>query len=193
MTWCRWALRRLNHLIAGEPNILARDLDNMITFTRESIVARLVAADLPNLEPPVQHRLGQAVAHRAMAETFVVAQEGLEACADSMDLTKWPVGYRLGLVDGLFFNRAGQVDATTYGVEQAARVLAPVEGARHWLHLLTKTIGQATRSSRLSDPFTVHDSVHDVVEAMSRAAHQFRNDDDRQAWNAIAAQLKDAT
>jgi hypothetical protein len=187
MTWCRWALRRLKHLIAGEPNGLARDLDNMVSFTRESIAARLAAADLRNLDGGVQHRLGLAVAHRAMAETFVVAQEGLEACAGSMDMATWPVGYRLGLADGLFLNRAGQVDATTYGVEQAARVLAPVQSVGDWLNVIAERIGQATMSYRLSDPAT----AHEVVGAMSRAARHFRNDD-QQAWNRIAAQLNAA-
>jgi hypothetical protein len=48
MLWCRWALRRLQHLIAGAPSTLAYDLEHGI-FRAGELAARLTAANLPDL------------------------------------------------------------------------------------------------------------------------------------------------
>lgn len=189
MVWCRWALRRLAHLIAGEPNGLARDLNDMTLgrFHRGTLSARLEAADLPHMQPPDQFLLGVAVAHRAMNGTFTVAEEGVEACAESMDLTTWPVGYRLGLSEGMFLNRAGYVHPSVYSVQHAAKVLAPMSGTGLglWIQALSTKIGQATLTHQLSDP---HERTR-VVDAMTRTVHRFRDAQDKQAWLVIAGQL----
>jgi hypothetical protein len=84
LLWSRWVLRRLGDL-----------------------AKRLDAAGLAALDPPVQRRIGLAVAQRAMRETFVVRHDGVEECARSRDLTIWPAHIGARSSTGCSSTRAG--------------------------------------------------------------------------------------
>ena len=42
-----------------------------------------------------------------MRDTVLVRIEGVQACASSDSLEQWPLHYRRGLIDGLFFDESG--------------------------------------------------------------------------------------
>lgn len=122
LLWVRWALRRLHHLIKGRPEALIRDLDGA-TFYRGDLAERLAAARLVKQQEADQYMVGFAVARRAMRDTFLVMEEGVEACTESTDLERWPVGFRVGLLNGLFLTADGLIDATPWSAKQAALLL----------------------------------------------------------------------
>ncbi|MFI0577615.1 hypothetical protein [Streptomyces tendae] len=78
-------------------------------FSGGDLAARLAAANLTGLDEPEQRRLGVAVGQRSARETFNVRLEGIRACADNHE--RWPDDYRQGVVEGLFLNEDGQVEA----------------------------------------------------------------------------------
>lgn len=123
LVWTRWALRRLRSLILGSPTALARDLLGGTTFYRGTLAERLQAARLSDLDIGDQRLLGLAVARRAMRGTFLVMEEGVERCSETRDSTTWPVGYREGLLEGLFIGLDGRLDATPWSVDQAALLI----------------------------------------------------------------------
>lgn len=145
MLWARWALRRLGHLISGWPIGLARDLRSAI-FYRGSLAQRLEDAGLPHLTVADQHLIGLAVAHRAMQNTYVVIEDGVDACVRSPDLDVWPAGYRAGLAEGLFLDRDGYVDVKAWGARSAIAALIPHPEAADVVRRLAATIAQASRS-----------------------------------------------
>jgi hypothetical protein len=182
MLWCRWALRRLEHLIAGAPSTLARDLDGAIFRTGE-LAARLTAANLPELDLPEQHLLGVAVAHRAMRDTRLVMWEGVEACAATPETDTWPAGYRAGLVEGLFLDREGYVDANSWGVRQAAVVLASHPDADGVMRELAEKICQASWSYRFASSAETRGAVLKVMRDMVAVLPTGAS---RQSWKEIA-------
>lgn len=122
LLWVRWALRRLHHVIKGRPDLLIRDLESG-TFYRGDLAERLAAARLNEQSVGDQHLVGFNVARRAMRETFLVMNEGVEACTESIDFERWPTGYRSGLLNGLFLTSDGLIDASPWSVHQAALLL----------------------------------------------------------------------
>ncbi|MGP3916345.1 abortive infection family protein [Nonomuraea sp. 10N515B] len=140
LLWVRWALRRLAHVIIGQPSALVRDLRDGGIFTRNALATRLKAANLSDIEEPDQHLLGVAVAQRAMTGTFMVMADGVEACASSNDLTLWPGGYRAGLVEGLFLDRDGYVRTSEWACRQAGLALSAHPQATDLLKELTEKI-----------------------------------------------------
>ncbi|WP_159107580.1 abortive infection family protein [Streptomyces rubrogriseus] len=108
LVWVRWALARLQAVLLGAIEPLVHDLREGI-FSKGDLAARLAAANIPGLDEPEQRRLGVAVGQRSARETFNVRIEGVRACAD--DLEHWPDAYRQGVVEGLFLNEDGQVEA----------------------------------------------------------------------------------
>lgn len=141
--WCGWALRRLDHLIAGVPAILARDLTGGKIFRSGNLETRLLQANLPSLDEPDQRMLGKAVAHRAMQDTFIVRKEGVEACAASADMQTWPEAYRAGVIEGLFIDRQGYLDASPNLIPLAARILNTIPRAGSVLGALVHQLAEA--------------------------------------------------
>jgi hypothetical protein len=153
LVWVRWALRRLPHLLIGQPAVLARDLDGAGIFRRGQLTERLNEVNLLGASGPNQHLLGIAVARRAMgitSRTFTVVYDGVEACADDQSLDVWPAEYRRGLVEGLFFDRGGFVDVDTWAVRCAVRIIAPHPDPAVVLQNPSTMVGQATWSARFA-------------------------------------------
>lgn len=125
LLWSRWALRRLGVLTLSMPEPLIQDLEHA-TFRRGDLTKRLDAAGLASLDPPVQRRIGLAVAQRAMRETFVVRQDGVEECARSCDMAIWSAPYRSAVFEGLFIDAGGRLTVDEWSADWASRVLAPL-------------------------------------------------------------------
>ena len=138
MLWVRWALRRLEALIAGSTEAIVRDLLDAEIFRKGELAMRIAAADLKSLDKPELRSLGIAVAHRSMNGTFVVQEDGVEACARSSSLEAWPSAYRAGVAEGLLLNRNGYVSADVWGATHVAMVLAPAPDASAILDALSE-------------------------------------------------------
>jgi hypothetical protein len=150
LAWCRWALRRLRHVIFGRPQALIIALSTGQTFYRGGLTERLEAARLPDLAEADQSALAIAVAHRAMTGTFVVAEDGVERCAESSDRTAWPGAYRTGLINALLISPEGQIYTTPWAVRQIGLLLANVDNPENVLADLAAICQQATLASGLA-------------------------------------------
>lgn len=128
LLWVRWALRRLGYFTEGRPDALIEDLagDTPAVFYSGDLRRRLEAANLVSLEPQHQRAIGVAVGQRAARGTFVVHRDGVEPCLKSDNLVAWPREYRLGLVNGLWFDNDGNVTMTAASVRDALLVLDPL-------------------------------------------------------------------
>jgi hypothetical protein len=186
MLWCRWALRRLQHLIAGSPSGLVRDLREGAIFTRGLLRQRLIAANLSGMEPADQRLVGLAVAQRSMSGTFTVQEDGVEACAAAPDLRAWPAPYREGVVDGLFLDRSGYLDVNEWGARHAAAILAvhpdPV-GVLTSLKVKIESAGWAYRF--INDA----EGRGSVLSEMRAATAILPQGDGQAVWNEIAERI----
>ncbi|MCJ0905254.1 abortive infection family protein [Rhodococcus sp. ARC_M6] len=128
LLWARWALRRIGYFAIGRPGPLIEALvgNSRSNFESGMLKARLLSADLPNLEPRYQRSIGMAVGQRVMRETFVVRVDGLNPVLASDSLLTWPRDYRIGLAHGLWFDPDGNLTLTPASVQEALSVLEPV-------------------------------------------------------------------
>jgi len=188
MLWSRWALRRLEALIAGRPSSLAKDLLDGEIFRRGELADRLKAANLPTLDAPDQRLLGVAVAHRAMDNTFVVQQDGVEACASDPTLDAWPPAYRAGLAEGLILDRNGYVDANPWSVRQAAMVLSADPDATEVLDQLLEKVKTAAWSYRFAESASTRS---EVADAMADIATVLPSVLSQKLWSDLTAALVD--
>jgi hypothetical protein len=122
-----------------------------------------------------------------MRGTFMVAEEGVEACAAAPDLKAWPAPYREGLAEGLFLDRSGYVDVSEWGARHAAAVLAAHPDPPAFLATLSNKIGSAGWAYRFMNDA---DARAKVVEAMRAAAASLPTGDSQVRWNGIADRLE---
>jgi hypothetical protein len=188
MLWSRWALRRLRHLIAGMPSTLARELDEGNIFHSGELRDRLIAVGLSDLEPDDQRLLGVAVARRAMRGTFVVREDGVDACAEAQDARVWPAGYREGLAEGLFLDHRGRIDVEEWGARIATVILAAHPDPAAVLCPLLDKVRQASWSPRFANNA---ESRREVITAMREVEAVLPGDDGRQCWKEITSQLEE--
>ncbi|MFZ0168073.1 MAG: abortive infection family protein [Candidatus Dormiibacterota bacterium] len=106
LLWARWALRRVDHLVGGDIARLINDLQRGGLFHKGGLAQRLIDANLTELDPEDQRRLGIAVGRRAARGTFMVHNEGVLAALDD---GPWPVEYRAGLLEALFLDGDGNL------------------------------------------------------------------------------------
>jgi hypothetical protein len=123
MLWCRWALRRLGHLLAQYPHSLVTELT-----TKSSQVGLQAAFDgvrIFDQPADIQHYLGVTLGRSAAGgygNAFVVGLEPMiTGSSDS-----FPVAYRLGLVDGIVLDGWGQIALMPHVVPWLVTVLASV-------------------------------------------------------------------
>lgn len=127
LLWGRWALRRLRYVIIGRPETLVNQLDNE-HFRSGLLTEQLELANLGSLSPSDQRLIGLHVAWRALTGTFLVMEEGVEACVRSPDLKRWPEGYREGLLNGLLIAKSGAIFTNTWAVKQLALLFQSTKG-----------------------------------------------------------------
>lgn len=167
--WSRWALRRLGHFSEGRPSALIRDLiDDPQTFYAGTLRRRLEAANLSALDPRHQRSLGVAVGQRSSRGTFVVTWDGVDACANSADLVTWPVDYRLGLMQGLWFDLQDHPTVTPESIRKGLEVLKWVPDAGPLLQDLVSRVTSATPTGFTAVDWTVASSTVEFVKAVAQ-------------------------
>jgi hypothetical protein len=179
MLWVRWALGRLAPLILGQPTSLISDLLDGAYFYKGNLAERLRAANIGDLDTSIQQKLGTAVSIRAMRDTVLVKVEGVQACASSDSLDEWPLHYRRGLVDGLFFEENGKVRTSRWAVELVPGVLGTAENQAAELDRLIALLGsERLGTGDYSEDYALWSSV-------SRLAGKFESTA-RPKWSKIA-------
>ena len=168
LLWCRWALRRLDHLLAGSIEPLISDLAGGGTFSSGVLTRRLLAANLPELDPTNLRRLGLAVGQRASSGTFMVRIEGAEACADSDDIVAWPPAYRAALAEGLFVDRDGYLSPEPSSARLAARVLATLPDQHTVVTSMVNALESAPLGHKLVMPATARSEVDAQMSEVAR-------------------------
>lgn len=126
LLWCRWVLRRLEQFIIGDLEPLLAEINGPGVFYARDLAVRLLATDLPSRSADECRRLGVAVGQRALSGTFNVRIDGVDACAATDDIKRWPPAYREGVLEGLLLDREGYFAPAAWSVEAAARVVAPL-------------------------------------------------------------------
>lgn len=187
LLWARWALRRLGYFSEGRPTSLINDL--VVTpqnFYSGTLQRRLLAANLPALEPRHQRSIGVAVGQRVMRGTFVVRHDGLDPCLASDDLNTWPRDYRLGLAYGLWFDPAGGLSLTVHSLEDALRVLEPVPDGANDLTEWVARIGQLRLPGGLGEDY----GASMAAEQFVRRWLTFRPAEEHPALVALAENIK---
>jgi hypothetical protein len=118
LAWSRWAVWRLDTVLANGVDRLIADLSGGASFTRGALTERLDAVDLSGLNDADLIRLGRAIAHRgAHAGTFVVEEDGIDAVVAEPD--RYPAALRRGLISGLFVDANGYVRARPEDIVKA--------------------------------------------------------------------------
>ncbi|MGI5502338.1 hypothetical protein [Lentzea sp. CA-135723] len=186
LLWSRWALRRLGYFSEGRPTPLINDLVTGEIFHGGTLERRLLAANLPRLDPRHQRSIGVAVGQRVMRGTFVVRRDGLEPSLESDDLSTWPRDYRIGLTYGLWFDPTGGLTLTARSLEDALRVLAPVPDCAADLADWVARIAERRFPGGLSDEFTASLAAEQFVRRWT----PFRPAEEHPALMALAELVK---
>lgn len=124
MLWCRWALRRLGHVLARYPNHLLAAVNTGTSQTRLQLQFEQVL--LPQQPADIQRAIGVAFGRQAaggFGNAFIV---GVKPAIDDPDLDRFPVQYRLGLAEGMVFDHAGHIGLIESYVTDFVDVLKPV-------------------------------------------------------------------
>lgn len=106
LMWCRWALRRLEHLLADYPNDLV-DAVNTGT-TRAKLRDKFDGAVLAQQPPEIQHRIGVAFGQQSAGGFGNATEVGVEPAIEG-GFEDYPIAYRRGLLEGMLLNSAGQI------------------------------------------------------------------------------------
>ena len=182
MLWSRWALARLSRLSLGRPESLIDDLNNA-HFRSGMLSERIEASNLAALDQDAQRRLGIAVGQRAMRETFLVRQEGVEACAESRDSTRWPEAYRRGVVLGLLIDRDGYATASAWSTEMLVQLIQsiPDETFVGEVAMKVSSTGSRTRFVGLTQP---HGDA-EVIQGMRDAGERLGGSAAGEMWSEL--------
>jgi hypothetical protein len=124
MLWCRWALRRLGHLLARYPNHLLAAVNT--GTSQGKLQAHFDQVLLPQQPADIQRAIGVAFGRQAaggFGNAFVV---GVKPAIADPDLDRFPVDYRLGLAEGMVIDQAGQIGLIDSYASDLIDVLLPV-------------------------------------------------------------------
>jgi hypothetical protein len=154
----------------GQPSSLISDLLGGSHFYKGQLARRLVAANIGELEPPLQQKLGTAVGIRAMRNTVLVMVEGVGACASSDSLAAWPLDYRRGVVDGVLFDENGVARTTRWAVELVPGILGPVPDQSVELDRLFELLGSQRFAEGESADWPLYSAVQDLARRFGEKA-----------------------
>ncbi|WP_162142034.1 abortive infection family protein [Ilumatobacter coccineus] len=135
--WVRWALARLERLLANSVSTLIAELTGT-TFRAGLLAQRLEEVGFKQLPDEELERLGFAVAERGVRrDTFVVAGDGVEPLEHE---DGWPIAYQYGVAKGLLLTSDGVLRpirlsvlaaiVPRLGADLQVRLLDEVETAR---------------------------------------------------------------
>lgn len=172
--WCEFMLRRLPRLLLGVVNpVIARLGEG--TWFKGSLRSHLDAIDWSTISPSDARRLGIAVAHRTMRDTFMVRIEGVDAAIQSPQ--RFNDSYRAGLIEGFLISVDGTFTATEEGARFVVELARQTGALVPLLHELTGQIGDSEwREARWSPS-----SVWEVWTVLTNATIA-GSDDVRNAW-----------
>ena len=137
-----------------------------------------------HLEPEVQRRIGVAVGQRAMRETFVIRQDGVEECAERDAPEIWSATYREGAFEGLFVDPHGQLTVDSWSARWAPRLIAPLEDPADVIGKLAGTIGELPVAGLPPGG----DSRDDLIATLG-AGSRFLPEASQSAWNDLVCRL----
>ncbi|WP_189079825.1 abortive infection family protein [Mangrovihabitans endophyticus] len=124
MLWCRWALRRLGHILADYP---AELLNAIETPVQQMKLQRLFnEVHLLNQPEDIQHRIGVAFGRRAAGGFGNAKIVGIDPVRKSDSISEFSAQYRLGVVEGLIFDASGSICLSKYFVEDVVEIVKPV-------------------------------------------------------------------
>ncbi len=139
LVWCRWALRRLGHLLADYPNDLIDAVQ--IGTTRKVLRDKFRAAALSQQPIEIQHRIGVAFGQQSAGGFGNATEVGVEPAIDG-GFDEYPIDYRRGLIEGMLLTDGGLIGLTNYYVSWFVSLLGslPEEDARALLVHLSETV-----------------------------------------------------
>lgn len=186
LLWVRWALRRLEHILIGESDLLLAELRESIVNKR-SLEKHLAAVMLPDQPPETQHALGAAFAQRSAGWTFVTREVGIDPCIASEDMVAWSAEYRLGVVEGFIVSRWGIAALDPHWVPTLVSVLMPVppRTASAGLAEITEKVAQAERAT------TTPDASFSLIASMQTEGLRL-SPGVQPGWAELARQLESA-
>jgi hypothetical protein len=111
LVWCRWALRRLGHLLADYPNDLIEAVQT--GTTRNLLRDKFQAAALAQQPEEVQHRIGVVFGQQSAGGFGNATEVGVEPAIDG-GFDAFPIDYRRGLIEGMLLTGGGSIGLTTY-------------------------------------------------------------------------------
>jgi hypothetical protein len=181
--WCRWALRRLEHvLVAAAPTLIAALRTQVLS--RATLREYMDAIVLPDQPPEIQRALGAAFAQRSMEGTFVAHEAGVQGPRDTTDLSAWPVDFRLGLVEGFTLSSEGFLSIEQSWIPTMIAILAPVSPpqASAFLDELRATAASAGSPNRSAEE--LHDAAREIIRQAELVPEGMRS-----AWVAFAKEV----
>lgn len=138
--WCEFLLRRLPRFLLGVVNPIIARLGQG-TWSKGSLRSHLDAIDWTAIDDGDARRLGIAVAHRTMDETFMVRIEGVNAAVDAP--LKFNAAYRAGLIEGFLFSVDGTFTATEEGAGFVVALMSQVDDPVLLLRKLTDRVSDS--------------------------------------------------
>lgn len=126
LLWSRWALRRLDHLLADYPNDLIDAVQS--ATTRTTLRTKFQAATLGQQPLDVQHRIGVAFGQQAAGGFGNATEVGLDPAVDG-GYGEYPIQYRRGLLEGMVLAPSGTIGLPEFYAAQFVSLLASLPSA----------------------------------------------------------------
>ena len=111
LVWCRWALKRLGHLLADYPNDLIAAVQT--GTTRVVLRVKFKAASLAQQPVEVQHRIGVAFGQQSAGGFGNATEVGVEPAVEG-GFEDYPIAYRRGLLEGMLLTAGGAIGLTDF-------------------------------------------------------------------------------
>lgn len=142
LVWCRWALRRLGHLLADYPNDLIAAVQT--GTTRSVLREKFQAAALAQQPAEVQRRIGVAFGQQSAGGFGNATEVGVEPAVEG-GYEDYPIDYRGGLLEGMLLTAGGAVGLTDFYAPWFVSLLAslPEPDARSVLQRLSEEVVDA--------------------------------------------------
>jgi hypothetical protein len=184
-TWIRWALWRLDAVLASSVDRIIADLDSGALFTRGALARRLADAHLAALDDEDLMRLGRAIAHRgAHGGTFVVEEDGIHAVV--AEPLKYPAALRRGLLAGLFVDANGYVRARPEDLPKA-KTLADSLDDTTFFHEFSAAVAGKDFSYAMNTVAAVQ--IAALIGAIAQSA---KSGTLREAWDRLRVKFSSA-
>lgn len=143
LLWCRWALRRLGHLLADYPNDLIAAVQT--GTSRIALREKFEAAALAQQPTEVQHRIGVVFGQQSAGGFGNATEVGVEPAVEG-GYEDYPIDYRLGLLEGMLLTADGAIGITDFYASWFVSLLAslPEPDARGVLERLRQDVVDAS-------------------------------------------------